>query len=99
MAPSINIVPPTRSVPFQVSTHEIEGNAKRQGAIFYDPIGKLDEISRIFSIIITVHLREIPPEEKDPPRLLDFRPCLQYSGPCTFGGPGAAKGTSSRVGL
>jgi hypothetical protein len=85
MAPSINMVPPTRSVPFQVGTHEIEGDAKKNGAVFYSSMGKCDEISRIFSIIITVRLREIPPEEKDPPHLLDFRPCLHYLiTACTF---------------
>ena len=63
MAPSINMVPPTRSVPFQVGTHEIEGNTKRQGAIFYNVMGKCDEISRIFSIIITVCLRGLPLEK------------------------------------
>ena len=99
MAPSINMVPPTRSVPFKVGTHEIEGNSKKKGTVFYDPMGKCDEISRIFSIIITVRLREIPPEEKDPPQLLDLRTYLHHGGPYTFGGPGADEGTSSRVGM
>jgi hypothetical protein len=67
-------------MPFEVSTYKIEGNSKKQGAVFYDLMGKCDEISRTFSIIITVRLREIPPEEKDPPQLLDLRPYLHYRG-------------------
>jgi hypothetical protein len=60
MAPSINMVPPTRSVPFEVGTHEIEGNSKKQGTVFYDPMGKCDEISRIFSTSIEM-LVIVPP--------------------------------------
>ena len=71
MAPSFNMVPPTRSVPLQAGTHEMEGNAKTQGAVFYDPIGKCDKIRRIFSIIIFLPLRlrecEDPSKQEDPP--------------------------------
>ena len=51
MAPSINMVPPTRSVPFEVGTHEIEGNAKKQGAVFYDPMGKCVEYQEYFLLL------------------------------------------------